>query len=81
MDNKLIYIKIELIIRSVTMHKFFLIFVFSIFLNTQPLFSQNDTLNMSVGTAFNSGNILGVYNNLRAQNTWIYKFKTVSVTY
>ena len=50
------------------MHKFFLIFVFSTFLYTQPLFSQNDTLNMSVGTAFNSGNILGVYNNLRTQN-------------
>jgi hypothetical protein len=50
------------------MHKFFIIFVFSTFLNAQPLFSQNDTLNMSVGTAFNSGNILGVYNNLRTQN-------------
>ena len=50
------------------MRKFFLIFVFSTFLNTQPLFSQNDTLNMSVGTSFNSGNILGVYNNLRPQN-------------
>ena len=50
------------------MYKFFLIFVFATFLNTQPLFSQNDTLNMSVVTAFNSGNVLGVYNNLRAQN-------------
>ena len=50
------------------MYKFFLIFFFSTFLNTQPLFSQNDTLNMSVGTAFNSGNVLGVYNNLRTQN-------------
>ena len=50
------------------MYKFFLIFIFAIFLNTQPLFSQNDTLNMSVGTAFNSGNVLGVYNNLRTQN-------------
>ena len=50
------------------MHKFFLIFVFSTFLNTHPLFSQNNSLNMSVGTAFNSGNVLGVYNNLRAQN-------------
>ena len=38
------------------------------FLDTQPLFSQNDALNMSVGTAFNSGNVLGVYNNLRTQN-------------
>ena len=50
------------------MYKFFLIFIFSTFLNAQPLFSQNDTLNMSVGTAFNSGNVLGVYNNLRTQN-------------
>jgi hypothetical protein len=50
------------------MYKFFLIFVFATFLITQPLFSQNDTLNMSVGTAFNSGNVLGVYNNLRTQN-------------
>ena len=50
------------------MYKFFLIFVFATFLNTQPLFSQNDPLNMSVGTAFNSGNVLGVYNNLRTQN-------------
>ena len=50
------------------MYKFFLIFVFATFLNTQPLFSQNDNLNLSVGTAFNSGNVLGVYNNLRTQN-------------
>ena len=50
------------------MYKFFLIFIFATFLDTQPLFSQNDTLNMSVGTAFNSGNVLGVYNNLRTQN-------------
>ena len=56
------------------MHKFFHIFVFSTFLNTQPLFSQNDTLNMNVGTAFNSGNILGVYNNLRAQNKSNFNF-------
>ena len=50
------------------MYKLYYIFVFSIFFNTQPLFSQNDKLNMSVGTAFNSGNVLGVYNNLRIQN-------------
>ena len=50
------------------MYKFFFIFVFATFLNTQPLFSQNDTLNISVGTAFNSGNVLGFYNNLRTQN-------------
>ena len=50
------------------MYKFFLIFVFATFLNSQPLLSQNDPLNMSVGTTFNSGNVLGVYNNLRPQN-------------
>ena len=50
------------------MYKLSFIFVFLISLNTQPLFSQNDNLNMSVGTAFNSGNVLGVYNNLRTQN-------------
>jgi len=50
------------------MYKFFLIFVISTFINTQPLFSQDDTLNMRLGTAFNSGNILGVYNNLRTHN-------------
>ena len=50
------------------LHKVFLIFVFSTFINTQPLFSKNDTLNMSLGTAFNSGNVLGIYNNLRTQN-------------
>ena len=50
------------------MYKFFLMFVFATFLNTHPLFSQNDNINMSVGTAFNSGNVLGVYNNLRPQN-------------
>jgi hypothetical protein len=50
------------------MYKFFLIFVFASFLNTQPLFSQNNSLNMSVRTDFNSGNVLGVYNNLRTAN-------------
>jgi hypothetical protein len=34
----------------------------------QPLYSQNNNFNMSVGTAFNSGNVLGIYNNLRTQN-------------
>ncbi|MDA9283236.1 capsule assembly Wzi family protein, partial [Amylibacter sp.] len=56
------------------MYKFFLIFVFATFLNTQPLFSQNDTLNISVGTAFNSRNVLGVYNNLRTQNKSNFNF-------
>jgi len=50
------------------MYKFFLIIFFASLLNTQPLFSQNDNLNMRVGTAFNSVNVLGVYNNLRTQN-------------
>ena len=50
------------------MFKIFFIFIFSILLNTQPVFSQNENFNMSVGTAFNSGNVLGVYNNLRTQN-------------
>ena len=50
------------------MYKSFCLFVFTIFCNTQPLFSQNNNLYMSVGTALSSGNVLGVYNNLRAQN-------------
>ena len=50
------------------MYKFFLMFVFATFLNTQPLFSQSNSLNMSLGTAFNSRNIFGVYNNLRSQD-------------
>jgi hypothetical protein len=50
------------------MYKIFFIIVFSTFINAQPLFSQNDNLNMSVSTVFNSGNVLGVYNNLRTQN-------------
>ena len=50
------------------MYKFFLMFVFATFLNTHPLFSQSNSLNMSLGTAFNSGNVFGVYNNLRSQN-------------
>jgi len=50
------------------MYKFFLIFSIATLLNTHPLFSKNDNLNMSVGTAFNSGNVLGIYNNLRTRN-------------
>jgi hypothetical protein len=50
------------------MYKIFFTFILSTFINTQPLFSQNANLNMSVGTAFNSGNVLGVYNNLRTRN-------------
>ena len=50
------------------MFKFFFIFIFSILLNTQPVFSQNKNFDMSVGTSFNSRNVLGFYNNLRTQN-------------
>jgi hypothetical protein len=50
------------------MYKSLFISIFAILLNTHPLFSQNDNLNMTVGAAFNSKNVLGVYNNLRAQN-------------
>ena len=50
------------------MYKSSFMFIFATFLSTQPLFSKNDNLNMSVGTAFNSENILGDYNNLRTQN-------------
>ena len=57
------------------MFKIFFIFIFSILLNTQPVFSQNENFNMSVGTAFNSGNVLGVYNNLRTQNKSKVNFK------
>jgi hypothetical protein len=49
-------------------YKIFFIFVFATLLNMQPLFSQNNNLNFSIGTAFNSGNALEVYNDLRAQN-------------
>ena len=50
------------------MHKFLFVFFFAILFNTKPLFSQNDNLNIRVDTAFNSGKVLGVYNDLRTQN-------------
>jgi hypothetical protein len=50
------------------MYKFFFMVIFSILLNMKPLFSQDNSLNMSVGTAFNSENVLGFYNDLRAPN-------------
>ena len=50
------------------MYKFYLIYFFATLLSIQPLFSQNDNLNISVGTAFNSKNTLGFYNSLRTQN-------------
>ena len=52
----------------VTCATIFFIFIFSTLLITQPLFAQDTNFNMSVGNAFNSGNILGVYNNLGTQN-------------
>jgi hypothetical protein len=57
------------------MYKFFLMFVFAVFLNTQPLFSESNSLNMSLGTAFSSGNVFGVYDNLRSQNKSNVGFK------
>jgi hypothetical protein len=59
------------------MYKSFFMFIFATFLNTQPLFSKNNNLNMSVGTAFNSENILGDYNNLRTQNKSNVNFNLV----
>jgi hypothetical protein len=50
------------------MYKFLFVYVFAICLISHPLFSKDNNLNMSVGTAFKSGNVLGVYNNLRTQN-------------
>ena len=53
---------------SVDMYKFSLIYIFTTLLSVQPLFSQSDNLNITVGTAFNSKNALGLYNSLRPQN-------------
>jgi len=50
------------------MYKILIIFFFATLLNTQPLFSQNDKLNLSVGTAFISNESFGNYNNIRFQN-------------
>ena len=50
------------------MHKFLYIFIFVTVLNIHPVFSQNNNLIMSLNTAFNSKNVLGFYNNLRAPN-------------
>jgi hypothetical protein len=50
------------------MCKFFLIFLFSYLLNTQPLFSREASFNMRVGTSINSQNTLGFYNNLKFPN-------------
>ena len=50
------------------MYKFSLIYIFTSLLFTQPSFSQDNELNTTVSTAFNSKNALGLYNNLRTQN-------------
>jgi len=50
------------------MYKFLFILFLTTLLNVKPLFSQNNNFIMSVDTAFNSGNVLGFYNNLRTQN-------------
>ena len=50
------------------MYKFSLIYIFTTLFSVQPLFSQTDNLNITVGTAFNSKNALGLYNSLRTQN-------------
>jgi hypothetical protein len=50
------------------MNKFFFVFFFSVLLNTQPLFSQGNNLNITIGSFFNSKNAYGFYNNLRYQN-------------
>jgi hypothetical protein len=50
------------------MFKFSLIYFCITLLSMQPLFSQDDNLNITVGTAFNSKNTLGLYNNLRTQS-------------
>jgi hypothetical protein len=50
------------------MYKFSLIYIFTSLLFTQPSFSQDNDLNTTVSTAFNSKNALGLYNNLRTQN-------------
>jgi hypothetical protein len=43
-------------------YKLFFVLFFFISLNIQPLFSQNNDLHMSFGTAFNTKNILGTRN-------------------
>jgi hypothetical protein len=53
---------------GMVMYKIFLISFFTMLLNVQPLFSQNNNLNLSVDTAFKSRNTLGLYNNLRTQS-------------
>ena len=53
---------------DMTVHKFLLTFIFTTLLTTQPLFSHDTDLKMSVSTSFNSKNTLGFYNNIRNQN-------------
>lgn len=50
------------------MRKIVIIFFFITFLITQPLFSQNNNLNMSIGSNSTSGNTLESYQNLKSHN-------------
>ena len=59
---------------DMTVHKFLLTFIFTTLLTTQPLFSHDTDLKMSVSTSFNSKNTLGFYNNVRAQSKSSIKF-------
>jgi len=58
----------KFLIQGVVMSKIFIIFIFSMLLNIQPIFSQTNNLNMSVGTAFNSKHLFSHNNNLRTSN-------------
>jgi hypothetical protein len=50
------------------MYKLLSCFIFIVSLNTQPLFSQNDSFNINIGTTFNSKNVILFHNKLRSQN-------------
>ena len=56
------------------MYKVFLIYFFTSLLCIQPSFSQDDRLNTTINTAFNSKNALGLQNNLRTQNKSIINY-------
>ena len=56
------------------MYKVFLIYFFTSLLCIQPSFSQEDRLNTTINTAFNSKNALGLQNNLRTQNKSIINY-------
>jgi hypothetical protein len=50
------------------MFKLFYILLLTTLINTQPLFSQDTDLMLSVGTSFNSKNTLGFHKNVGTQN-------------